>query len=58
MRASLEAALALLHGNRELRLTYANRAYDRARQRYTAVRMVEEYMQIYRALLERRVGAA
>jgi glycosyltransferase involved in cell wall biosynthesis len=54
---SLEKALALLHGNPELRLRYANRAYDRARQHYTADRMVEEYMQLYRALLERRVAA-
>jgi glycosyltransferase involved in cell wall biosynthesis len=55
---SLREALALLHGNRELRLTYANRAYDRARQCYTADRMVEEYVQAYSALLERRVWAA
>jgi glycosyltransferase involved in cell wall biosynthesis len=55
---SLRQALVLLHGNRELRLTYANRAYDRARQRYTADRMVEEYVQAYRALLERRVRVA
>ncbi len=54
-RSRCREALALLHGNRELRLTYANRAYERARQRYTADRMVEEYMQLYRALLERRV---
>jgi glycosyltransferase involved in cell wall biosynthesis len=55
---SLRDALALLHGNRELRLSYANRAYERARQRYTAERMVEEYVQVYRALLESRVWAA
>jgi glycosyltransferase involved in cell wall biosynthesis len=54
---SLENALALLHGNPELRLNYANRAYDRARQHYTADRMVEEYMQLYRVLLERQVAA-
>jgi hypothetical protein len=47
----------LLHGNPELRLNYANRAYDRARQHYTADRMVEEYMQLYRVLLERQVAA-
>lgn len=56
--ASLQEALALLQGNRELRLTYANRAYEHARRRYSAVRMVEEYMQLYKALLERRVWAA
>jgi glycosyltransferase involved in cell wall biosynthesis len=55
---SLGEALARLHGDRELRLTYANRAYERARQRYTAERMVDEYVQVYAALLERRVGAA
>lgn len=55
---SLRESLALLHGNRELRLNYANRAYERARQRYTADRMVEEYVQLYRALLERRASAA
>jgi glycosyltransferase involved in cell wall biosynthesis len=55
---SLSEALALLHGDRELRLKYANRAYERARQLYTADRMVEEYVQIYSALLERRVSAA
>jgi len=54
---SLQSALALLHGNRELRLRYANLAYDRARRNYTADRMVEEYVQLYRALLERRVAA-
>jgi glycosyltransferase involved in cell wall biosynthesis len=55
---SLGEALALLHGNRELRLSYANRAYERARQRYTADRMVEEYVQVYTALLGHRVWAA
>jgi glycogen(starch) synthase len=55
---SLQKALALLHGDRQLRLTYANLAYERARQRYTADRMVEQYVQIYAALLERRVSAA
>jgi glycosyltransferase involved in cell wall biosynthesis len=55
---SLEEALALLHRDPEFRLTYANLAYDRARQRYTADRMVEEYLQLYTSLLERRVTAA
>jgi glycosyltransferase involved in cell wall biosynthesis len=55
---SLREALALLHRNRELRLSYANRAYERARQHYTADRMVEEYVQVYSTLLERRVCAA
>jgi glycosyltransferase involved in cell wall biosynthesis len=56
--ASLERALELLHDNRELRARYANRAYERARQHYTAARMVEEYMQLYQALVEHRAWAA
>lgn len=55
---SLREALGLLHGDRELRLRYASLAYERARQRYTADRMVEEYVQLYSNLLERRVTAA
>jgi glycosyltransferase involved in cell wall biosynthesis len=55
---SLAESLALLHRDRQLRLRYANLAYERARQRYAADRMVEEYVQLYSALLERRVSAA
>ena len=55
---SLVEALSLLHENRELRLSYANRAYERARQRYTAERMVDRYVQLYTSLLEHRVNAA
>ena len=55
---SLGEALALLHGNHELRLAYANRAYERALRHYPAGRMVNEYVQAYSALLEQRVGAA
>jgi glycogen synthase len=56
--SSLGEALALLHGHRELRLAYANSAYERARRHYTAERMVEEYVQAYSVLLEQRVRAA
>jgi glycogen synthase len=55
---SLQEALTLLHSDRHLRLTYANLAYEHARQRYTADRMVEQYVELYAALLERRVSAA
>jgi glycosyltransferase involved in cell wall biosynthesis len=55
---SLGEKLAALHGDRELCAKYASRAYERARQRYTAERMVDEYLQIYSALLERRASAA
>jgi len=55
---SLGETLAALHGDRERCANYASRAYERARQRYTADRMVDEYVQIYSALLERRASAA
>lgn len=55
---SLRQALELLQRSPGLRLEYANRAYEHARERYAATRMVEEYMQAYTALLERKVGAA
>jgi glycosyltransferase involved in cell wall biosynthesis len=55
---SLSEKLARLHGDRELRLAYANRAYDRACRQYTADRMVEEYVELYSSQLERGVSAA
>jgi glycosyltransferase involved in cell wall biosynthesis len=56
--SSLAEALELLQGNPELRMAYADSAYERARRRYTAGRMVNEYVQAYSALLERRVRVA
>jgi glycogen synthase len=55
---ALRQALALLDGDRELRMNYAGRAYERALLSYTAHRMVEEYVDLYTTLLERRVSAA
>jgi len=55
---ALGEELRLLHDDRELRTTYAERAYEHARRNYTADRMVGEYLQLYLALLERRVSAA
>jgi glycogen synthase len=55
---ALGEALRLLHGDRELRMTYADRAYEHALASYSASRMVEEYVQLYTTLLERRVSAA
>jgi glycosyltransferase involved in cell wall biosynthesis len=55
---SLGEALALLHGDDELRLDYANRAYQRALRHYAAERMVDEYLAAYGALMDRRVKAA
>ena len=55
---SLRDVLMQLHGDPALCLSYADRAYRRAIERYTAEQMVDEYMQLYSALLERRVSAA
>jgi glycogen(starch) synthase len=55
---SLADAVDRLHRDRELRLTYANLAYNRARQRYTADRMVEDYMALYKTLVPAGLVAA
>ncbi len=47
----LARAIERLNADRELRLTYANLAYNRARQRYTAERMVDDYMNLYESLV-------
>jgi glycogen synthase len=47
---SLKTEVERLHNDRELRLTYANLAYNRARQRYTAERMVDDYLRLYQEL--------
>ncbi|MGE5112312.1 MAG: glycosyltransferase family 4 protein [Acidobacteriaceae bacterium] len=48
--ASLQRQLERLQGNRELRLRYASLAYNRARARYTAERMVNDYINLYQTL--------
>jgi glycosyltransferase involved in cell wall biosynthesis len=55
---SLREVLSRLQDNPDMRMEYANRAHKRALERYTAERMVDEYMQLYSALLERRASAA
>jgi glycogen(starch) synthase len=47
-----------LQNDPELRLTYANLAYRRARQRFTADRMVNDYMNLYQSLVPAGVAAA
>jgi glycogen(starch) synthase len=54
--AGLARAIARLQADPELRLTYANLAYHRARQRYTAERMVDDYVSLYDSLVT--AGAA
>ena len=55
---SLGQAIERLHCDRELRLTYANMAYQRARQRFTADRMVEDYIHLYQTLVPVEAAAA
>ena len=54
----LRRALELLSSDRELRLTYAGLAYQRALQRYTADQMVEEYLALYQAMVGSETVAA
>lgn len=52
----LAGAIEKLNCDRELRLTYANLAYNRARQRFTAERMVDDYISLYESVVP--AGAA
>lgn len=56
--ASLEAALERLHEDAELCATYGKLAYDRALQRFTASRMLDDYIQLYEALTRKGALAA
>jgi len=47
-----------LHGDRELRMDYASRGYDRAVHHYAAGRMVDEYLEAYASLLLERCARA
>jgi glycogen synthase len=55
---SLCETIERLHSDREMRLTYANLAYNRARQWFTADRMVEDYMNLYQSLVGAETIAA
>lgn len=52
----LARAIDELRRDRELRATYANLAYRRAKQRFTADRMVNDYLNLYHTLIS--AGAA
>ncbi|HLH08656.1 MAG TPA: glycosyltransferase family 4 protein [Terriglobales bacterium] len=54
----LERTLISLAEDRQLRLTYSNLAYRRAKSFYTANRMVDQYMQLYSTLITEKVAAA
>lgn len=56
--SSLQAAIERMASDRELRITYANLAYHHARERFTAERMVDEYLGLYQSLVAAEVKAA
>ncbi len=48
---SLADTLQQLDSDRGLRHAYSDRAYTRARERFTAKRMIDDYLNLYRSLL-------
>ncbi len=48
---SLAETLRQLDSDRGLRHAYSDRAYNRARERFTAKRMIDDYLSLYRSLL-------
>jgi glycogen synthase len=48
---SLAATLRNLDSDHALRRAYADRAFARARERFTAKRMIDDYLELYRSLL-------
>jgi glycosyltransferase involved in cell wall biosynthesis len=49
--SSLAEALRQLDSDRALRHAYADRAYTRARERFTTKRMIDDYLDLYRSVL-------
>jgi glycogen synthase len=56
--ASLAEGIRRLSADREMRRGYAESAFTRARERFTAKRMIDEYLQLYRSLTSSRFAAA
>jgi glycosyltransferase involved in cell wall biosynthesis len=57
-RESLRTTIAKLRNDRMLRRHHAELVYLRARRRFTADRMVDEYMQLYNSLVPAKVLVA
>jgi glycosyltransferase involved in cell wall biosynthesis len=53
----LRQKLELLARDPGLRIRYGNLAYDHARRRFSAVRMVDQYLEVYQALIPTPVSA-
>jgi len=54
----LAEKIRMLRYDRELRLTYSNLAYRRAKQRFTSERMVNDYLNLYQTLVPAEAAAA
>ena len=55
---SLAETLRRLDADRALRQAYADRAYARARERFTTKRMIDDYLDLYRGLVSANTLAA
>jgi glycosyltransferase involved in cell wall biosynthesis len=49
--SSLAETLRQLDADRALRRAYSDRAYTRARERFTTKRMIDDYLELYRTLV-------
>jgi glycosyltransferase involved in cell wall biosynthesis len=56
--SSLAEILRQLDADRALRHAYADRAYTRARDRFTTKRMIDDYLELYRSLISANTLAA
>ncbi len=56
--SSLAAILRQLDSDRPLRHAYADRAFARARERFTAKRMIDNYLDLYQSLVSKKSLAA
>ena len=56
--SSLAATLRQFDADRGLRQAYADRAYTRARERFTTKRMIDDYLDLYRSLVSANTLAA
>jgi glycosyltransferase involved in cell wall biosynthesis len=54
---SLAETIQLLARDRGLCRAHGNLAYQRARERFTAKRMIEQYLQVYRGMIRRTAAA-
>ena len=55
---SLAEAVRILGGDPQMLRSFANRAFQRARECFNAYRMTDNYVQLYRRISSRRAWAA